>query len=126
MLGFGDFYYELGVQIVEACLATRQLNGGLMDMRSLLRFVMVLQPARRACLASCTGASNEACMRGVPSCMHEHLTGHGHMGTLQRRRGSRADPVTEDDVLRAIDRLKVLGGGFDILTVCACAGAASL
>ena len=47
VLGFGDFYYELGVQIVEACLATRALNGGLLDMRSLLRFVTVLLPLRR-------------------------------------------------------------------------------
>ncbi|KAE8734900.1 Vacuolar protein sorting-associated protein 22-like protein 1 [Hibiscus syriacus] len=28
LLGIGDFYYELGVQIVEICLATRPLNGG--------------------------------------------------------------------------------------------------
>ena len=45
MLGFGDFYYELGVQIVEACLATRPLNGGLMEMKPLMRFVNVRTPA---------------------------------------------------------------------------------
>uniref|UniRef100_A0A7S3QMV5 Vacuolar protein sorting-associated protein n=2 Tax=Dunaliella tertiolecta TaxID=3047 RepID=A0A7S3QMV5_DUNTE len=38
-LGLGDFYYELGVQIIEACWATRAANGGLMDVRSLLRMV---------------------------------------------------------------------------------------
>lgn len=27
-LGVGDFYYELGVQIVEICIATSHLNGG--------------------------------------------------------------------------------------------------
>ena len=42
---------------------------------------------------------------------------HACTGLLQRRRGSRADPVTEDDVLRAMDKLKVLGGGFDVVTV---------
>jgi ESCRT-II complex subunit VPS22 len=31
-LGFGDFYAELGVQIVEQCLASRGVNGGLMDL----------------------------------------------------------------------------------------------
>ncbi len=41
VLGFGDFYYELGVQIIEACLATRPLNGGLMEMKPLMRFVNV-------------------------------------------------------------------------------------
>jgi len=32
LLGIGDFYYDLGVQIVEVCLATRPLNGGLIDL----------------------------------------------------------------------------------------------
>lgn len=27
-LGFGDFYYELGIQIVEICVATNHINGG--------------------------------------------------------------------------------------------------
>lgn len=31
LLGVGDFYYELGVQIVEICIQTRPINGGLMD-----------------------------------------------------------------------------------------------
>lgn len=30
VLGVGDFYYELAVQIVEICLSTRSVNGGLM------------------------------------------------------------------------------------------------
>lgn len=29
MLGVGDFYYELGVQVIEVCLATSHRNGGL-------------------------------------------------------------------------------------------------
>ena len=36
---------------------------------------------------------------------------------MQRRRGSRADPVSEDDVLRAIAKLGVLGGGFAVVKV---------
>lgn len=74
LLGFGDFYYELGVQVVEACLATRAVNGGLMDLAALSRYV-------------------------------------------QRRRGSRAEPVSEDDLLRAIGKLKILGGGWAITKV---------
>mmetsp|Transcript_67635 Transcript_67635/g.159366 ORF Transcript_67635/g.159366 Transcript_67635/m.159366 type:complete len:212 (-) Transcript_67635:18-653(-) len=31
-LGVGDFYYELGVQVVQVCLATRSANGGLCDL----------------------------------------------------------------------------------------------
>ena len=44
LLHFGDFYYELGVQIVEACLATRAMNGGLMDLDLLRSHVTVRPP----------------------------------------------------------------------------------
>ena len=36
MLGIGDFYYELGVQAVEACMSHRPINGGLMEINSLV------------------------------------------------------------------------------------------
>lgn len=35
VLGIGDFYYELGVQIVEVCLATNDTNGGLISLDEL-------------------------------------------------------------------------------------------
>eukprot|EP00271_Cylindrocystis_brebissonii_P008267 TRINITY_DN22316_c1_g1_i1.p2 TRINITY_DN22316_c1_g1~~TRINITY_DN22316_c1_g1_i1.p2 ORF type:complete len:253 (+),score=61.15 TRINITY_DN22316_c1_g1_i1:477-1235(+) len=75
MLGIGDFYYELGVQIVELCLVTRPYNGGLMDLAEL----------------------------------REQLA--------QKRRTARADPITEDDCLRAISKLKALGSGFEVISV---------
>ncbi|CAM9648577.1 unnamed protein product [Ascophyllum nodosum] len=37
VLGVGDFYYELAVQIVEICLATRSVNGGLMALPELVQ-----------------------------------------------------------------------------------------
>jgi ESCRT-II complex subunit VPS22 len=36
-LGMGDFYYELAVQVVDVCLATRGTNGGLIAMPTLLQ-----------------------------------------------------------------------------------------
>eukprot|EP00731_Ephydatia_muelleri_P007673 Em0004g11a len=39
-LGVGDFYYELGVQIIEICLATRDRNGGLMSFDELRKRVL--------------------------------------------------------------------------------------
>ncbi|KAL3144419.1 hypothetical protein ABBQ32_004167 [Trebouxia sp. C0010 RCD-2024] len=74
LLGFGDFYYELGVQIVEACLATRAYNGGFMELGSL-------------------------------------------RNAVQRRRGAAADPVSEDDISRAIGKLKTLGSGFCLVKI---------
>jgi len=35
MLGFGDFYYELSVQIVEVCMAASHRTGGLMEVGEL-------------------------------------------------------------------------------------------
>jgi ESCRT-II complex subunit VPS22 len=43
MLGLGDWYYELGVQIVDVCVSTRQRNGGLIEMNELLRLVSKLR-----------------------------------------------------------------------------------
>jgi len=74
LLGFGDFYYELGVQIAEACLASRGADGGLVELKKL-------------------------------------------MHSVQKRRGSIAQPISEDDLLRAIERLACLGGGWKVLTI---------
>ncbi|EFJ16091.1 hypothetical protein SELMODRAFT_155336 [Selaginella moellendorffii] len=74
LLGIGDFYYEIGVQIVEICLATRSHNGGLIDL-------------------------NELC------------------SMLSKKRRTSREPITTDDCLKAIDKLKVLGSGFEVFTV---------
>jgi ESCRT-II complex subunit VPS22 len=39
LLGVGDFYFELGVQIVEICIATRNQNGGFLDLTELKRLL---------------------------------------------------------------------------------------
>lgn len=36
MLGVGDFYYELGVQVVELCVATSHRNGGILSLDEVL------------------------------------------------------------------------------------------
>jgi len=35
MLGVGTFYYELGIQAIEVCMATRPVNGGLISIKEL-------------------------------------------------------------------------------------------
>ncbi|KAF0924378.1 hypothetical protein E2562_010054 [Oryza meyeriana var. granulata] len=74
LLGIGDFYYELGVQIVDICIATRSTNGGLIDLLDLRK---LLCQKRKADLGS----------------------------------------LTADDCLRAISKLKVLGSGFEVISV---------
>jgi len=43
MLGLGDWQYELGVQIVDVCVSTRERNGGLIEMEELVRLVSKLR-----------------------------------------------------------------------------------
>jgi ESCRT-II complex subunit VPS22 len=43
MLGLGDWQYELGVQIVDVCVSTRERNGGVIEMRELVRLVSKLR-----------------------------------------------------------------------------------
>jgi len=40
ILGVGDFYYEVGVQVIEACLATKPKNGGLLSLKDLHKLVL--------------------------------------------------------------------------------------
>ncbi|CAJ0567036.1 unnamed protein product, partial [Mesorhabditis spiculigera] len=70
-LGVGDFYYELAVQIVEVCLSTNHLNGGIMTVEEIRNRLM------------------------------------------RSRSRYRKETITIDDILRAVDKLKVLGAGFE-------------
>jgi ESCRT-II complex subunit VPS22 len=46
LLGVGDFYYELGIQIIDVCLSTRALNGGLMELSEVKRRVERMRGVR--------------------------------------------------------------------------------
>ncbi|KAH9917156.1 EAP30/Vps36 family-domain-containing protein [Epithele typhae] len=43
LLGLGDWQHELGVQIVDVCVSTRERNGGLIDVGELVRIVSRLR-----------------------------------------------------------------------------------
>src|SRR5882757_3412131 len=43
LLDMGDWQYELGVQIVDVCVSTRERNGGLIEMGELVRMVSKLR-----------------------------------------------------------------------------------
>jgi len=47
LLGVGDFYYELSVQIVELCMATRAQNGGLIALDELRKLIAKTSKARQ-------------------------------------------------------------------------------
>lgn len=73
MLGFGDFYYELSVQIVEVCMAASHRTGGLMDVGELRQRL------------------------------------------LKSRSSKKSQDISQDDILRAIKKLKDLGNGFTLV-----------
>jgi ESCRT-II complex subunit VPS22 len=76
ILGYGDFYFELGIVIIQICLQTRSSNGGLLSLIELMDKLKIR-------------SQNQS---------HKHLT-------------------TTDDVLRSIEKLSALGGGFRIINI---------
>ncbi len=87
MLGFGDWQYELGIQIVDVCLSTRHINGGLIEMRDLIQRIIRLRTGKEV------GAG-----AGAKALPKEAL-------------------VTEDDILLSIKTLEPLGSGYTVLTI---------
>jgi ESCRT-II complex subunit VPS22 len=45
LLGVGDFYYELGIQIIEACITSRTSDGGLTELNEVMRRVQTMRGA---------------------------------------------------------------------------------
>ena len=94
LLGIGDWYAALGVAVVEACLASRSVDGGLTDAGRVRAYV-----ARRGFSSSSpppsslSGSSPSAAAEGAPP------------------------TVTDDDVERAVRALSALGSGFSVVKV---------
>lgn len=88
LLGVGDFYYELSVQIVEVCLATRAQNGGIIELNELLHR---LQKKRRVSSSVSSSAASAS--------------------------SSSAETITENDVRQAISKLESLGTGFGVINM---------
>eukprot|EP00037_Helgoeca_nana_P008564 m.76281 g.76281 ORF g.76281 m.76281 type:complete len:248 (+) comp19019_c1_seq1:49-792(+) len=78
VFGVGDFYYKLGVSIVDVCLSTRARNGGIIPIEDLMT-------------------------------MLEDRSGYGKHKDLGK--------LSQDDLERAIKKLKILGKGFEIIVI---------
>lgn len=91
-VGVGQWTYELAVQVVDVCLRSRDLNGGLMDMDEVLRGVRALRegPAKPRSLA----------------------IGAQEVGSTDLR-----NAVTESDVARALTALSPFGCGYSVVEV---------
>lgn len=47
LLGVGDFYYELGIQIIEACITSRTNDGGLTELNEIMKRVEVMRGIKK-------------------------------------------------------------------------------
>lgn len=73
ILGVGDFYFELGVKIVQITVETRAANGGIMAVRDVYNRI--------------------------------------------KNSGKLSHDLSMEDILRAVEKLAVLGGGFKVIKV---------
>ncbi|GAA5946496.1 hypothetical protein JCM3765_000267 [Sporobolomyces pararoseus] len=89
-IGVGDWYYALGVQIVDVCLQKRDRGGGLVALDEVMRDVRKL--------------------RSIPSNSKGTTTTNGKFTTTT------AD-ISESDVQRAIEALGPLGCGYSLIKV---------
>ncbi|CBQ69066.1 related to SNF8-protein involved in glucose derepression [Sporisorium reilianum SRZ2] len=90
MLGLGDWQYELGVQIIDVCVSTRNSNGGVIAMDDLIRRVTMLR----------TGGTSS---RPAPTAVGK---------------GKDAAPdITEEDIVRSIKMLAPLGCGYEVFSL---------
>jgi ESCRT-II complex subunit VPS22 len=90
LLGMGDWQYELGVQIVDICVGTRDQNGGMIYMDDLVRLLNKLRNIPTVDLSKGAGTSKELQDVGA---------------------------VTEEDVLRSIKTLRPLGAGYEVINI---------
>ncbi|KAF9979034.1 hypothetical protein BGZ73_007136 [Actinomortierella ambigua] len=88
LLGVGDFYYELGIQIIDVCLSTRALNGGLIELSDLKHRVERMRGVRNNGATTAKSKSKDTNME-----------------------------ITEDDLLRSIKTLAPLGNGFQVIEI---------
>ncbi|RWS22609.1 RNA polymerase II transcription factor complex subunit-like protein [Leptotrombidium deliense] len=75
LLGVGDFYYEIAIQVIEICMATSHYNGGIITIDEVLNKVK----------------------------------------TFRNSANLKNDELTVDDILRAINKLNVLGNGLKVV-----------
>ncbi|KAK9898935.1 winged helix DNA-binding domain-containing protein [Cystobasidium minutum MCA 4210] len=98
-LGVGDWTFTLAVQVVDVCLASRERNGGLIDMEELIKGVTRLR----------RGDERQSRAKALATARQGQ--------TFQRKPHDEDDAVTAADIERAIKALAPLGCGYSIINV---------
>ncbi|KAK0531797.1 ESCRT II complex subunit Dot2 [Tilletia horrida] len=90
--GLSDFQYDLGVQIIDVCVSTRALNGGMISMDELILRIMALR----------SGGSNQ----DPTGAISQQITS-----------GAGQAAITPEDIARSIELLEPLGSGYAIINI---------
>jgi ESCRT-II complex subunit VPS22 len=86
-LGLSSFYCDLGVQIVDVCLSLRDRTGGLVSLEELTSRIRVMRGGSVVAAAASDKSS------------------------------SKHTKITSDDVVKALEKLSVLGGGYRVVYI---------
>ncbi len=116
-LGFGDFYYELAVQAVEACWATRTANGGLYELDALTRAVNKRRGSKVDPVTADDLVRGDRVCVCVCACVRTCCVGQGRRFACREWTARRVCVCVCVSQVRAIKKLRVLGGGFDVISI---------
>lgn len=102
-VGIGDWTFELAVQVVDVCLATRERNGGLVEMENLITSVRGLRslPVSKDSVTTPESSGKRIAQSKTKTKLSELFESE----------------VSEADIARAIKALEPLGSGYKIITV---------
>lgn len=89
LLGVGDFYFELGVQILDVCISTRPLNGGIMSVQDCLAHIRKARGGPAAASASSARAGVTVTLEDVGRAVQKLAALGNGISVQQVRRGMR-------------------------------------
>ncbi|GAA5970499.1 hypothetical protein JCM21900_003883 [Sporobolomyces salmonicolor] len=110
-IGVGDWYYALGVQVVDVCLKARERGGGLVALDEVLREVRKL---RGGAAAKTTTATTASLRRGSAAA---RASASSSSSSSSSTPPTLAADITEADIQRAIEALDPLGAGYALVQV---------
>lgn len=109
-MGLGDWYFALGVQIVDVCLRARERAGGLVALDEVIKGVTLLRRGNQGTTTSSTNGKTTA---------NNNPTGSKWTAAISNKLTTPATTadISPADVARAIEALGPLGCGYAIIEV---------
>jgi ESCRT-II complex subunit VPS22 len=97
ILGVGDFYFELGIKIIQICLQTRSANGGIITLKELVARLREKQRLVDASRKKKSPSSSSSSSSALSPGQQQNVL------------------ISSEDVVRSIEKLEVLGKGFSLV-----------